>query len=356
MRTLRAAGSRLATVLLVAALSTARAATHEFAVDVPSDFASATYTPDKVIRWADGLYATALALPPNTPISALHRRPDGTWLFSPFDTATLGGVDYEPRDVVSYDGVNFALQLDGSAVGIPQGARIDAVFVDAGALVMSFDTPVALGGVDYGSSDFVKYAGSFTSYWIGSAHGVPSTSNIVGGALDGAGQLLMSFDVPTRLGPVDYLPGDIVRWSGSGFSTYWREPAWPAYAEMRDFSIPPAAGTVPEGGTGGGTPLTVQKAGGGNLLLNWGASCASSDTDYEIYEGLVAAPFSSHSSIRCSTSGATSATITPASGNRYYLVVPRNVVDEGSYGKRSDGTERPAGAAQCLPRSTGVCS
>ena len=39
--------------------------------------------------------------------------------------------------------------------------------------------------------------------------------------------------------------------------------------------------------------------------------------------------------------------ITPAPNDRYYLVVPHNPNDEGSYGTDAAAAERPAGGAVC---------
>ena len=109
-----------------------------------------------------------------------------------------------------------------------------------------------------------------------------------------------------------------------------------------------SAGEVP-------TTLAIEKASGGNLTLTWAQSCVSSDTDYEIYEGTLAAPFDTHRAILCSSGGATTKTFAPGSGNVYYLVVPTSGTKEGSYGKRSDGTERPVGSQQCVPQQIGAC-
>ena len=102
-----------------------------------------------------------------------------------------------------------------------------------------------------------------------------------------------------------------------------------------------------------GTQLTIEPF-AGNLLLSWGASCTPTDTDYEIYEG-TGGSYYSHVSKLCSTTGATLAIIAPAVGDTYYLVVPRNMNDEGSYGVDGGGTPRPTGGAQCLPQQAGSC-
>ncbi|HET6374340.1 MAG TPA: M23 family metallopeptidase, partial [Candidatus Polarisedimenticolia bacterium] len=121
------------------------------------------------------------------------------------------------------------------------------------------------------------------------------------------------------------------------------------------FSIggPFPVGGVPLGGTPG-TPLTVQRLPGGDLTLSWGVSCMTSETDWEVYEGSLG-HFYSHQPKQCSTGGQTSAVITPAAGDSYYLVVARNAGWEGSYGTNSAGMEIPPPETSCLVQNIGVC-
>jgi hypothetical protein len=114
------------------------------------------------------------------------------------------------------------------------------------------------------------------------------------------------------------------------------------------------AGAVPDGGKVPGTPLQIEIAEGGDLLLSWGTSCAGSDSDYEIYEGVLG-DFTSHAPLACSTGGATTATITSSEGSRYYIVVPRSATREGSYGVDSNDKERPPSATSCLIQSVASC-
>ena len=114
------------------------------------------------------------------------------------------------------------------------------------------------------------------------------------------------------------------------------------------------AGRIPDGGDLPGTPLTVGKGSGADLILAWGASCSSQDTDYEIYEGTIG-NFNVHTPITCSTGGQTQATVTPDLDSHYYLVVPHNSTVEGSYGTDDSGQERQQGTAACLPRLTAGC-
>jgi hypothetical protein len=111
---------------------------------------------------------------------------------------------------------------------------------------------------------------------------------------------------------------------------------------------------VPNGASVPGTPLRLARAPAGQLDLTWSASCVSSDTDFEVYEGTLG-DFVSHAPLLCDTGGATNATITPAAGSAYYLIVPTNGFREGSYGTNSAGQPRTQGVAACLPQSVGVC-
>lgn len=119
----------------------------------------------------------------------------------------------------------------------------------------------------------------------------------------------------------------------------------------------PAPGRIPNGSTVPGSPLTVKK----NVMvpamldLHWSASCSGSANDYSVHEGTLGSWYS-HQAILCSTGGGTQATISPAPGSRYYLVVPLDAVHEGSYGTDSSGNERPRSVVRCRSRrNTATC-
>jgi hypothetical protein len=96
-----------------------------------------------------------------------------------------------------------------------------------------------------------------------------------------------------------------------------------------------------------GDSLTVNHAAGGDIMLAWGASCAGTDDDFEIYQGTIGTWYD-HVPRLCSTGGVTSTTFAPPPGNAYYLVAPRNALREGSYGVNSEGAPLPAAAGSCL--------
>lgn len=334
-----------------------RAAQYYLAIEVPTTLVGADYTPNQILRASGGGYSVEQEFPMGVALAALARSPEGYWLLVPAFTIVSDDPEdltIETRDIIVYDPVNdvpYPL-LDGSAAGIPEYAAIDAVFfdpiTDQGA--MSFDVPVLLGGVEYGPSDIVAFGAGFSLLWSASAAGVPAGVNVVGAERDSAGRLVLTFDVPVTLGGATYLPGQLVGWDpGSGFSLYASDPAWPAGSILADFGFLPAAGEVPDG-SAGTVAMTVTPAAAGQITLSWGASCAGTDTDYAVYEGVIGAPFATHVPVTCSTSGATTWTFTPGAGDRYYYVVPRNAVAEGSYGQASSGAPHPPSTAACLPQ------
>ncbi len=107
----------------------------------------------------------------------------------------------------------------------------------------------------------------------------------------------------------------------------------------------------------GSVPITLTlgkaPASGGDLQLSWAASCSPAAQGYGIYEGVIGAWYG-HTLLDCNDDGSDFIEqITPAAGNSYYLVVPRTVTAEGSYGKCSPGfclaaDERPVGSARCV--------
>jgi len=348
----RSAREVVAALLVLAAVpGPVAAVSYYLATDVPAILGGTSFTQAQILRSDNGLYSIAVDTE-GAMFKAIHRRPDGLWLITEAVADKIGSVFYEPRDVFLTDAsTSFSMYFDGGAAGVPDGAGIDAIFLDgAGALVLSFDVPVSLGGADYGPSDLVRFSGGvFSLFWSAASAGVPSYANVVGADRDSAGALVLSFDVPTNLGGSDYLPGQLVRWNGgTNFSLYSADLTWPVSAQLRDFAFVPASGAVPDGGGAPGVPLTVT-ASAGNLTLSWGSSCAAGDTDYEIYEGSLGS-FYSHAQKFCTTGGATTKTFPQPAGNAYYLVVPRNSVSEGSYGHAGGGAEIPQGTAACLPQ------
>ena len=93
--------------------------------------------------------------------------------------------------------------------------------------------------------------------------------------------------------------------------------------------------------------VVAMNANGVDLDLSWNFSCGAHATDYAVAVGTLGSWYS-HSITKCSTGGANATTITPLGGSHYFLVVPMSPTAEGSYGRSSDGTERPPAPNACL--------
>jgi hypothetical protein len=162
-----------------------------------------------------------------------------------------------------------------------------------------------------------------------------------GGSTNGQATLVC----PTS-GAAPYLAAAIEFDSGAIVTTYLSRGT---FVDCDVFQF--GAGVVRDGGPDG---LFVRREPSGDLTLSWGPSCLSSDNpSFEIYEGTIG-DWTSHAPRDC-TALAKTETISPPPFDAYYLVVPVEGTYEGSYGKRSDGTERPLGTAACKQRITNAC-
>ena len=347
-------------LVLVSAIRPAGAVAYYFALDSAVQLQGQDWSPIQFVLNDNGAYSDAQSFGANISFKSLHRKPDGVWLFSLGEPAQLDSMtDALPRDVLFLDVFSIGKYLDGAAAGIPAYAGIDALFLIGADPVVSFDVPTNLGGVEYSPSDLVRFTGTIPSlYWNAQVAGVPPYANLVGADVDPTtGRLVVTFDIPVMLGGTEYRPGQLVAWTGSGFTSFSLDPGWPLSAQLRDFSFLPGAGRTP-GDAAGETPLQVSRnAATGDISLTWGSSCGASDTDYEIYQGtLNGTPgFYNHAAVFCSTAGATSTTLAGPPGSVYWLIVPRNALAEGSYGKTSGGAQRPPGSGECAPQEIGAC-
>ena len=149
-----------------------------------------------------------------------------------------------------------------------------------------------------------------------------------------------------------------------GSPTAYESLLYPARIPADPFDLPVelfvttaagGSGAVPDGDSRPGQPLLIDKGTGSELILDWGASCQIGDTDYAIYEGPVGDYYNYEQEI-CSTGGLTTDDVTPAAGNRFFVVVPNSGVSEGSYGLDSADDERDTSGA-CLSQNIGdpVC-
>lgn len=336
----------LGAALLLLAPASSSAASFYLCADVPTDLASTTYVPWQIVRNDGGVYGGTLTLPIGTPVGGLHRMDGGDWLLAVGASTDLGGTTFEPRDVARFDGSTFGLFFDGSAQGIPGGSSVDAVFLDggdAGDLILSVDVPTTIGATTYDPADLIRFsAGVFSSFFDATAASppIPTTSNVIGADVR-AGLMVVTFDIPTTLGGSTFLPGELVAWDGASFASFYQDTSWPLSSRANALAFLPDPVEVP-------ATITVAKS-GGDLSIAWATGCSAGSEDFGIYEGVIGS-WSSHRYIDCSDDGGDMMElIAPRPGDRYYLVVPHNPNDEGSYGTESGGGQRSVGVFQCVP-------
>jgi len=342
----------LSSLMILAALGIPSVHAESFflATDVPTMLNGANRLPWEIVRKDGGAYNTVLTLPAGSDIDGMHHMDSGDWLLSFSFTTSLGGLTFEPEDVARYDPSGaYAMFFDGSLEGVPAGSNVDAVLLDrsdAGPLVLSFDVPTTLGPLTYGSSDLVQFtAAGFTMFFDGFSAGIGDESNMTGADLRDT-RIIMTFDIPTTLGSTTFLPGELVAWDGTLFASFDQDPLWPAGSRINALSLLANPGRVP-------IILLGKVAGFPNeLIVSWQPSCSAGADDYGIYEGQLG-NWSSHVSIDCSDDfGDLSEQISISAANHYYLVVPHNKNDEGSYGLDSGGSERPVGGGACVATRT----
>jgi hypothetical protein len=359
----------VASAFLAFASGLTRAATPVYITpDVPTHetLGGTDLLPWQIVKYDGVAYTVALSIPGNPAVGDIHRMDKiANWLFvveAPNDLAGALPSPADPRDVVRFDGATatYSLFFCGESLGvpIPSGVRLDALDMsggDAGALIVSFDVPVTLGAFQFDPSDLVRYvhSGPGCSGWTLAAAnpefdasaagiGINTSSNVIAAARAGA-QTLLSFDVPTDVGPpgvTTYTPGKIVAWSGAGFSLFQALSGWPIASGVAGLTWSGNPGRVPP-------TIHVDKA-GASITVSWSTSCSQGADDYEIYEGSIGVWYSHTSKVCTDTGHDLKETFAPAAGSDYYLVVPRDAVEEGSYGTNSGGVERPVGAAQCV--------
>lgn len=334
-------------------------------VGTPLPAGGTLFLPWDVVRNDAGAYSLPTALPPFTPLDALHRLGTGDWLVSVESTTTLGGVDWDRRDVFLFTtaGLFVGYPPYGGAVGlIPAGSNVDAAFVDStsGLPIVSFDAPTTIGGTTYDPADLVSYfGGGFALFFDASAAGIAPTANLIA-ADERAGSIVFSLDVPTTVAGITYLPGELISWNGIILALFDPQPGWPLSRASRanGLSFQADPGVIPP-------TITLAKV-AGLLRIAWSASSCGGGLDYGVYEGTIASlPVYDHTSIDCDDAG------TPLQedfafpvGSTYYLVTPHNDVtntnatfnDEGSYGTDSGGTERPVGTLTCAANQVLGCS
>ena len=147
-----------------------------------------TLLPWQIFRYesAGPSYTLELTVPGDPHIDGIHKMDEpGDWLLSIEAPNDLGGslaVAAEPRDVIHFDSraAAYGVFFCGGAAGIPVETNVDALYLeggDAGNLIVSFDVPTELppgSGTLYEPGDLVRFE---PSGGLGCAAWVLSASN-----------------------------------------------------------------------------------------------------------------------------------------------------------------------------------
>jgi len=193
-----------------------------FSPDVTVELGALTL-PDENVAYED--FSTAISpwvfipLPEHVDVVAYHLdvSGDGTVYFSVDVTSQVGaGLTITPRDVVAYDFTNFSIKIAGDDLGVPVGARIDAMSVEptTGEFILSFDTTVSLGGTVFDDEDLALIDGAPASLYLdGSALGVAPALDVDGASVLADGFVVMSFDGSGVLGGITFDDEDLLLYS-----------------------------------------------------------------------------------------------------------------------------------------------
>jgi hypothetical protein len=122
-------------------------------------------------------------------------------------------------------------------------------------------------------------------------------------------------------------------------------------ASFTIYDAPGLAGSLPAGGPGGGLQVRLEPY--GQLRLSWAASCSPEVEDHAVYSGsleTLRAGGWDPSPVTCSAGADLVEYVSPAPGNRFYLVAPLADGNEGLLGHDSNGAQRPPAEASCAPR------
>lgn len=160
-------------------------------------------------------------LPATAEVTAYALAANGDRLFGLESTTNLsGGVVATPRDIVRWNGGGYAIELDGTAEGLPRGTAIDAVAPGPEqSLLVSFDTTVVLDGTTFADEDLARWDGAlFLPAFDGSASGLSAAYDVDAAQRLGGGVFLVSLDTSGSVGGLAFDDEDVLRFDGATWS------------------------------------------------------------------------------------------------------------------------------------------
>ena len=138
-----------------------------------ADLESVTYSPDitvllgsrtvvdhEVVRERGGNFRRRLIVGSANDVDAFHRFDDGSVLFSLGVATVANGRFARPGDILAADSQGVQIVLDSRALGVPEGANLDAVSAVPGFpdfLLLSFDITVKLDGQVFADEDIIMF-------------------------------------------------------------------------------------------------------------------------------------------------------------------------------------------------------
>ena len=171
-------------------------------------------------------------LPAGVGVNAITVFSDGSVVFSPDTSVTVGGATASDEDLLLWDTSSdtFSVLFDGSAIGLPGAVDIDAVSALSHSsppeLYLSLDVAAEVGGVTIDPGDILHWsqASGLTVGWSASAiFGVAAGSVSVDGlAVFDDGSLVLSVDDPVSVGSVHAIDSALLRWDGVTLSLHRR--------------------------------------------------------------------------------------------------------------------------------------
>lgn len=220
-----------------------RALDREGSPDIVISLGSQLVTDHELARMAAGASATPVTYP-GIPVGAdvvAHALLPGGDVLIALDThaelpADPSPLFVRPGDVVRLSGGLYALEFDADAQGLPAGVEVDAVAWASTGLLLSFDGPVALGGVFAADEDLVNFdAGVFSLAFDGSSAGVDAALDLdAGHYIESVDRYRLSFDTSGSVGGVAFADEDVLEFDPAGGA--WElatdltqlDPAWRA--------------------------------------------------------------------------------------------------------------------------------
>ena len=199
-------GAPVSAKIILSTKSTARLGGLTF---TDKDLAEYDPDPDTATLYLDGA-----AVGVTQDIDAVHVLANGHLVLSTINTVTLAGLTFENEDLVEYDPVadTATMLFDGSTLFSGGSTDVSAVHVtDSGHLVLSNEYDVTLGGLSFEPNDLVDYDPATDTAVLlldGDAVGLVGWINAV--HLLANGHIVLSTEASATLGGLSFNPGDLV--------------------------------------------------------------------------------------------------------------------------------------------------